>query len=472
MPQTKVIHPVADARKSSDYMPTLDGWRAISILAVMLHHDFIHRLAGMSTVWFFEHGKVGVDVFFAISGILICSRLLDEEKRFGSISLRQFYVRRTFRILPPAILYLLAIALLSVLAIIPHVGMDWFGALFLFRNYTRLFGRHLANGVWFTGHFWSLSVEEHFYLLLPAILVLTHRKHRIKILSLLILLVAGNLAFELSREPWELIQYHSDIRLDSLLLPALMAILIRRDALRGWFRHTGHLWPLTLTVLVVFITWMPENFAYFIGLAMLMPILILGTVLSPESLLGRCLEMPLCAISVASLTAFISGKCCFLLDTPTSMSVLSAHCNTGLSTTSPPSPAPSQAITCSKNQRCASAIGLLLASDVPLCLSSSPGNTQSDPCAPAACRLASRRPGTATLPAHAAPPSPLAAATGSEPSPVPAREPCQTSAADTTAPCRTATTVGCPGSSFRRLHGTPAAGRRSSPSSPRDSCSC
>ena len=323
MAQTAVVRPELDARKSSSYMPTLDGWRAISILAVMIHHDFIHRMTGMSTLWFFEHGKVGVDVFFAISGILICSRLLDEEQRFGSISLRQFYIRRAFRILPPAILYLLVIALLSALAIIPHVGMDWFGALFFFRNYTRLFGHHLANGVSFTSHFWSLSVEEHFYLLLPAILVLTRRKYRVKVLCVLILIVAGNLAFELSRKPWELIQSHSDIRLDSLFLPALMAILIRQNTLRIWFRRSGYLWPLTLAVLIAFITWMPENFGYFIGLAALMPILVLGTVLYPKSILSRFLELqPLRYIGRISYSLYLWQMLFFVGHSDTNVNTL------------------------------------------------------------------------------------------------------------------------------------------------------
>ena len=258
----------------------------------MIHHDFIHRMTGMSTLWFFEHGKVGVDVFFAISGILICSRLLDEEQRFGSISLLQFYIRRAFRIIPPAILYLLVIALLSALAIIPRVGMDWFGALFFFRNYTRLLGHHVVDGSWFTGHFWSLSVEEHFYLLLPAILVLTHRKHRIKVLSALILLVAGNLVFQLNHRPWDQILYHTDTRLDSLFIPALMAILIRRDPLRVNFARSQHLWPLMIAVLFAFVTWMPRNFCYALTMAVLVPVLVLSTVINSQSILGRFLELP------------------------------------------------------------------------------------------------------------------------------------------------------------------------------------
>ena len=292
MAQTVVVHPELDARKSRSYMPTLDGWRAISILFVMMYHDSLHRVGAISNGWFFEHGNVGVDVFFAISGILICSRLLTEEQRFGSISLRHFYIRRAFRILPPAILYLLVLATLSALAIIPHVGLDWFGALFFYRNYTRLLGTHLVFGGGSTGHFWSLSVEEHFYLLLPAVLVFTRRKHRLKVLSALILLVAISLAVQLRHRSWVHIQFHSDVRLDSLLIPAMIAVLVQRETIRAWFQRIGRFWPVILAALFVLITWTPENFGQVFGLALLMPVLVLGTVLNPQSILSRFLELP------------------------------------------------------------------------------------------------------------------------------------------------------------------------------------
>ncbi len=292
MPQTPVARPQTDARKSTSYLPTLDGWRALSILAVMIFHDSIHSLWRLNTDWFHLHGQMGVDVFFAISGILICSRLLAEEQRFGSISLRHFYIRRAFRIFPPAILYLLAVATLSALAIIPHIGMDLFGALFFFRNYPRLLGSHPAAGQWFTGHFWSLSVEEHFYLLLPAILICTRQKHRLKVMALLIFLVAASLAWQIHHRAWDVIQFHSDVRLDSLFIPACIAILIQRDSVRAWFRRVGHLWPLTLAAVFALITWTPENFLHILAVATLMPVLVLGTVLHPQSTLARFLELP------------------------------------------------------------------------------------------------------------------------------------------------------------------------------------
>ena len=289
MPRT--ARPETDARKSSSYIPTLDGWRALSILAVMAQHDFLHTLSIVTTSWIFLHGHYGVDIFFAISGILICSRLLDEEKCYGSISLRRFYIRRAFRILPPVILYLLVVALLSSLAIIPRIGTEWFGALFFFRNYTRYFGVSRPLGEWFTGHFWSLSVEEHFYFLLPGILVFTRKHHRLKVMCCLIVLIAIHLALALQHRSWELISFHSDVRLDSLFIPALFAILLSFPSVRSSFRSIGRFWPIVAALIFVLITWVPENAAQILALAILIPLMILSTVLNPDSRLSRIFEL-------------------------------------------------------------------------------------------------------------------------------------------------------------------------------------
>ena len=100
-----------------DYLPTLDGWRAIAILAVLIAHgtDTVFSPGGLHANdrlrSFLKHG-VGVEIFFAISGFLICTRLLQERQRQGRVRLSAFYIRRAFRILPPYLLYLLTIGAL------------------------------------------------------------------------------------------------------------------------------------------------------------------------------------------------------------------------------------------------------------------------------------------------------------------------------------------------------------------------
>ena len=82
------------------YLPTLDGWRAIAIMAVLLDHATTREW--LQKIQYFRTGPNGVSLFFAISGYLICSRLLEEESARGRISLKDFYIRRACRILPPA----------------------------------------------------------------------------------------------------------------------------------------------------------------------------------------------------------------------------------------------------------------------------------------------------------------------------------------------------------------------------------
>jgi peptidoglycan/LPS O-acetylase OafA/YrhL len=156
------------------YIPTLDGWRAIAILLVLASHEVVHSVGAASSTALNLYGRYGVDVFFAISGFLICTLLLDEQQRTGAISLRSFYLRRAFRILPAALIYLVAIATLRAMGIISGVRpAEWLGSLLFVRNL-----QSLGPSSWYTSHFWSLSVEEHFYFILPGLLVLLSRRFR------------------------------------------------------------------------------------------------------------------------------------------------------------------------------------------------------------------------------------------------------------------------------------------------------
>ena len=150
----------------------LDGWRAISVLLVVLHHigyfqypDWFSKPAYLRRTLFFA-GPLGVKTFFVISGFVICRLLILEERRRGYISLRGFYYRRAFRILPPFLIYLAATALLAYMGAIGQRWQDLIASA-LFIADTRLMGIS-----WFLGHTWSLAVEEQFYLIFPGIWVL------------------------------------------------------------------------------------------------------------------------------------------------------------------------------------------------------------------------------------------------------------------------------------------------------------
>jgi peptidoglycan/LPS O-acetylase OafA/YrhL len=275
-------------RQSRGYLPTLDGWRAIAILSVMLFHESVLRFGVFSTKWLYLYGDRGVDLFFSISGILICTRLLEEEDKNGFISLRGFYIRRFFRILPPAIFYLAIVSILGFFEIIPVHGRELVAAFCFFRNYTYFLG-NIHNTI-FTGHFWSLSVEEHFYLLLPGLLVLTKKRYRISILLILIALVGINRAYQLDHRPWLTIRWHSDVRLDALLIPAAIAIWVHTAKRKRSLDGIAKFWPMFLVLAIALIPIWEGTSLKATALALVFSLVVMGSVLHPQNILGKILE--------------------------------------------------------------------------------------------------------------------------------------------------------------------------------------
>ena len=146
-------------------IPSLDGLRALSIGMVLLDHaNGTRNFPPVGELDRWHLGSFGVRVFFVISGFLITTLLLEEVDRYGTISLRGFYMRRFFRIFPAfyalcAVLFVLDRA--GVIALRPR---DLLAAVTYTMNYHR-------DRAWYVGHIWSLSVEEQFYLLWPAVLL-------------------------------------------------------------------------------------------------------------------------------------------------------------------------------------------------------------------------------------------------------------------------------------------------------------
>ena len=261
----------------------------MSIAAVILCHDSVHRLGPISTQWFYDHGHNGVDIFFAISGLLICSRLMSEEEHKGSIHISEFYIRRAFRILPPAVFYL-AILIALKLAIALPVGYPEIGSALLFvRNYTLSFQHLQTIYPAYTSHFWSLAVEEHFYLLLPGLLLFCPRRCRVPALLSLAVVIAIHRAWH---DPATQSQFHTDVRLDALFVPAAIAILIRHSEVRAWLIPWLRFWPVLAVLLLAVISLDGPLRIEPLVLAWLMPFVVLGTVLRPRKLVcalpGAC----------------------------------------------------------------------------------------------------------------------------------------------------------------------------------------
>ena len=168
-------------------IPTLDGWRALAIAFVLFSHGYpsLERV-GFLELYFREPlGIFGVEIFFALSGFLITTKLLQEEEKKGSISLQNFYIRRAFRILPASLMFILFVALLSYIGSVPSVTPGRIlSTILFFANYST------AQPTYYLAHFWSLAVEEHFYLIWPAILVACTTRHRLKVAILFALAFA------------------------------------------------------------------------------------------------------------------------------------------------------------------------------------------------------------------------------------------------------------------------------------------
>ena len=146
---------------------SLDGLRALSVIAVIWHHTAPPYNDAMP--YLLANGAHGVTLFFAISGFLIVTLLLRERERTGQIDLRSFYVRRSLRIFP---LYYAVIGIYVLLVFLAErnnpVGREFFNNLPFFLTYTSNWFVLLEGRVIF--YFaWSLAAEEQFYLVWPAI---------------------------------------------------------------------------------------------------------------------------------------------------------------------------------------------------------------------------------------------------------------------------------------------------------------
>lgn len=108
--------------------------------------------------------NAGVHLFFIISGFLITTLLIKEKVRNGKISLKYFYIRRSLRILPVAYLFLVVLAILNIIFRLHLRAFDFIAAGTFINNLP-------VGGSYYTAHFWSLAVEEQFYLIFPLLLV-------------------------------------------------------------------------------------------------------------------------------------------------------------------------------------------------------------------------------------------------------------------------------------------------------------
>jgi peptidoglycan/LPS O-acetylase OafA/YrhL len=179
-----IPHNAAAASKSGFHIPSLDGLRALSFMLVFVGHG------GAPSLGLPVPGGLGVTIFFFLSGFLITTLLRVEHEKTGSVSLWNFYLRRSLRILPPFYLVLVAAWAASLIWGLSD-SIDPRGVLAQALHYVNYWAiEHTYDGLPVgTSVYWSLAVEEHFYLLFPLVFMLLTRARAAPATQAVILLV-------------------------------------------------------------------------------------------------------------------------------------------------------------------------------------------------------------------------------------------------------------------------------------------
>ena len=231
-------------RPKSRYIPALDGLRTLAVVAVVLYH--------LNLTWA-QGGLLGVTIFFVLSGYLITRLLLNEIAKTGRIDLKSFWIRRIRRLFPAVVT--VVVVTCALCTVFNHVMLtkmrpDILPSLLFFNNWWQImqdvsYFNALGDPSPLT-HFWSLAIEEQFYLIWPPLLFAMVSMHVSKpntrrvvlglaVVSAVAMMVLYNPATDPSR-----VYYGTDTRVFSLLLGAWMAFIPDRDlAPARLVRHLG-----------------------------------------------------------------------------------------------------------------------------------------------------------------------------------------------------------------------------------------
>jgi peptidoglycan/LPS O-acetylase OafA/YrhL len=275
-----------DSKAVKNRIGALDGWRGAAILLVLVDHagelsrsSWFHKITRV--------GATGVGIFFALSGFLITSLLLREQSKTGCIHLAKFYMRRVFRIVPSVLAFLLTLLCLRYWNFLEVTNLQVSSSLLLFRNYIP---SDWGTG-WYTTHFWSLMVEEHFYLAWPLLFLAT--KANVKVLTALALADgawrAVSFHFHLLAGPWA--PGRTDVRIDALLWGCILAIVMSRPASKERLKRTLNGKLMLLLVLIDIASNLgngQHNYSFYEP--MILALLVVWPILNSESSLRSLLD--------------------------------------------------------------------------------------------------------------------------------------------------------------------------------------
>ena len=301
------------------YWPGLDGLRALAVVAVLAYHQGFGWAAG---------GFLGVSVFFTLSGFLITSLLLAERSGSGTIRLRSFWARRARRLAPAGLLALVLAVIATVVAVPPQQQgeaiNDIRAALGNIANWRFVFaGVPYADLIRVPSpvqHFWSLAIEEQFYVVFPIVALIALRRRRSALGIVLAAVVVGSVALQLWFGAGDRTYYGTDTRAAELAIGGLLAMvrpqLVGHVTLARWrLADVGGAVGLVAMVLLMWGAQLSDPALYagaFVGIAVVSAMVVLGAV--DGTMVGRLLSIrPLPAIGRISYGVYVFHLPLYLL---------------------------------------------------------------------------------------------------------------------------------------------------------------
>ena len=278
------------------YIPTLNGWRAISILLVIMCHALGHYVHTFpASIQNFAQklahaGSYGVSIFFVISGYLITSRILVEIKEFGSFNIKEFYLKRFWRIMPPFLFYLFFLVFLSVFTSLSLSLEEVVKSIFFVQVFMPQ-----GSYTYYIGHFWSLNVEEHFYFFLSFLFLSKNLKRIVPILfaTIGLLFITRYIAFHFSHNDYLAdlkIWARSFLFMDYMFWGTILALLRDNEYLRKLFSvlSIGYLTQFLFCALFLLIYFNFKFKDYLLPLVAAVTVVL--TTFNDKNLLGSLLE--------------------------------------------------------------------------------------------------------------------------------------------------------------------------------------